>query len=47
MNNAGRRIQAPDTVRYGGTLFKKNSDNFQIPQTKRKHYCTIKAMNRH
>ena len=35
MNNAGRRIQAFDTVRYGGTLFRKDSDNFWIPQTKR------------
>ena len=32
-NNASRRIQAFDTVRYG-TLIWKNSDNFWIPQTK-------------
>ena len=25
----------------------KTLTTFQIPQTKRKHYCTIKAMNRH
>ena len=26
---------------------RKNSDNFRIPQTKMKHYHTIKAMNRY
>ena len=35
MNNAGGRIQTSNTVRYGGTLFGKNSDNFWIPQTKK------------
>ena len=35
MNNASWRIQASSAVRYGGTLFRKNPDNFQIPQTKR------------
>ena len=34
MNNAARRIQASSAVRYGGTLFRKNFDNFQIPQPK-------------
>ena len=35
MNNAGWRIQASSATGYGGTLFRKNFGNFQIPPTKR------------
>ena len=35
MNNISWRVQASNTIRYGGTLFRKDSDNFWIPQTQR------------
>ena len=35
MNNAGWRIQTSSTIGNGGTLFRKNFGNFQIPPTKR------------